>query len=291
MKKTIPFVPFPLKKALKISKKFYFISDKIAKFSPFLQTYLAQAGFDLKTREYVAIAVFSSFFWFFLLFMLMLPVAIKTGKTFLLFIFPFFFSFLSYFYIILYPKLLIARKIRSIEKNLLFAVRHLYIQVKSGVSLFDAMVSIAKANYGEISKQFNECVKSIAAGEDQIKALEKLAYKNPSLNFRRIVWQIINSLRSGVDVGDTLARIANHLSEEQKVSIRRYGSQLSPLALLYLMFSIILPTLGITFLIVFSTFSGIQIPEFFFYFLLAGLAFFQFVFIGLIKSRRPCVEA
>ncbi|HDH91507.1 MAG TPA: hypothetical protein ENF38_00985, partial [Candidatus Aenigmarchaeota archaeon] len=283
-RKSIPFLPLPLKKALKVSRPFYWISDKLAKFYPYLEVYLVQSGLNLKGREYFALAIFSSFFWFFLMLSLMssLLAVAHVRNLGVMFGFPLFFSFLSFFYVLLYPKLLVVRKIRNIEKNLLFAVRHLYIQVKSGVSLFDALVSISKGNYGLLSKEFEECTKKIAAGGDQIKALEELAFKNPSLHFRRIIWQIVNSLKSGADIGNTLSLLANHLSEEQKIKIRKYGSQLSPMALMYLMLTIIIPTLGITFLIIFSTFSGIQIPEIIFYAILGGLALFQFMFIGII---------
>ena len=174
---------------------------------------------------------------------------------------------------------------------MLFAIRHLYIQVKSGVSLFDAMVSVSKGNYGLISKEFERAVKEIATGKDEIEALEDLSFRNPSPYFRRTIWQIINSLRAGGDIGKTLKIIANDLSEEQKVKIRKYGSQLSPMALMYLMLSVIMPTLGITFLLIFSSFTGFTMPPIFFYMVLAILAVFQFMFIGMIKSRRPAVEA
>ena len=98
-------------------------------------------------------------------------------------------------------------------------------------------------------------------------------------------------MRAGGDIGKTLKIIANDLSEEQKVKIRKYGSQLSPMALMYLMLSVIMPTLGITFLLIFSSFTGFTMPPIFFYMVLAILAVFQFMFIGMIKSRRPAVEA
>jgi flagellar protein FlaJ len=183
-----------------------------------------------------------------------------------------------------------AKKNRDIEKNLLFAIRHMFIQVRSGVSLFDSLVSVSKANYGLISEEFGKCTKEIATGKEETVALEELTLRTPNISLKRIIWQIINSLRAGGDIGNTLDVMAQNLSEEQKVNIRKYGSQLSPMALMYLMFTVILPTLGITFLIIFSTFSGVQVPETVFYLILIILTVFQFMFIGLVKSRRPSVE-
>jgi len=197
---------------------------------------------------------------------------------------------LSFFYVILYPNLIIVRKTKDLEKKLLFALRHLLIQVKSGVPLFDALVSVSNGNYGAVSKELKECTKKISTGLEQTVALEELALKNPSLDFRRIIWQITSSIKTGADLGNTLENVVQNLSDEQRVAVRRYGSQLNPMAMMYMMLAVIVPSLGITFMLIFSSFSGIAVSESMFYIILAMLAFFQFIFIGMVKSRRPAVE-
>ncbi len=71
--------------------------------------------------------------------------------------------------------------------------------------------------------------------------------------------------------------------------IQSYGGRLSPLAMFYMMVSIIFPALGITFLIVLSTFiqSLGQNYKMIIYGILGLVILFQIVFLGLIKSRRP----
>jgi len=291
--KRIPFVPIPVDKALKVSKKLMFLAAPLSRTNPSLETKLFQAGIKLKAREYTSLAVFSSIFWFFLIFSIFtsLSIAVKYSQPIKLSLpFSFFVSFLSYFYIISYPNLLVIKKDKDIERNILFVVRHLYVQVKSGVPLFDALVSVSKANYGVISKELEECTKKIITGKEETAALEEMVFKNPNIHFRRTFWQIINSLRAGADIGNTLEIIAKNLSEEHKVKIRKYGSQLSPLALMYMMIAIIVPTLGINFLLIFSSFSGVSIPQTFFYLIIAVLLIFQYMFLGMIKSRRPSVE-
>jgi flagellar protein FlaJ len=290
--KRIPFIPFPIQKSLKISKPFLFIASRLAKFNPFLAQKLVQSEIGLKDREYLAIAIFSSLFWFLLIFLTFNLIGFSFGRNFLSlsFVLSFLISSVVFFYINFYPSLLLSRKDRDVERNLLFAIRHLFIQVRSGVSLFDAMVSVSKGNYGSVSEEFEKCVKEIATGKEETQALEELAFRVPNVGFKRIVWQIVNSMKAGGDVGSILNTIAHNLSEEQKVKIRKYGSQLSPLALIYLMSTVILPTLGITFLIVFSTFAGFQVPEAVFYLILFTVLVFQVMLIGLVKSRRPSVE-
>lgn len=84
--------------------------------------------------------------------------------------------------------------------------------------------------------------------------------------------------------------MVENLTNEQKVQIRKYGSQLNPMAMMYMMVAVIIPSLGITFIIIMSSFSGFEVTKSIFWSILGFIAFFQFMFIGLIKSRRPPVE-
>lgn len=296
MIKRLPFVPVWVGTALELSRKLGLssITFRILKFFPNLKTVLLQAGIGLKDGEYLSVALFASSFYFILinLFSILLFFVAAFPSTIFLssFVVSLATSISVFFYLIFYPRLSIIRKVKDLEKNLLFVLRHLLIQVRSGVTLFDAMDSVAKANYGRVSEEFGESVKKITTGEFVVDVLEELALKNPSLYFRRSIWQIANSLRSGADVAKTLDSLVASLASEQRVMIRKYGSQLNPLAFMYMMFGIIIPSLGITFMIVLSSFSGLQIKEFYFWAILALLVLFQFSFIGIVKNRRPSVE-
>jgi pilus assembly protein TadC len=199
-------------------------------------------------------------------------------------------SVLSFLYILLYPRLLAVRRIRSVERNLLYALRHMAVQVKAGVTLFDSLVYISKKDYGVISEEFAKCTKRISTGTPTTEALDEIALRNPSLPFRRSIWQLSNSMRAGVDIGNTLESMVKNLSDEHRVAIRTYGSQLSPLTMMYMMLAVIIPSLGITFLVILGSFSGILISETIFWMILLLLLFFQFSFVGIVKSRRPSIE-
>jgi flagellar protein FlaJ len=186
--------------------------------------------------------------------------------------------------------LIISRKIRDLDRYLLFALRHMQVQIKSGIPLFDTLVSVSNGDYGLITEEFKKCVKKISTGMSETNALEELIFKNPSIYFRRVIWQITNAIRTGADLGGTLDAIVDNLGDEQKVAIRRYGSQLNPLSMMYMMLAVILPSLGITFLVLLSTFSGFTVSEIIFWFILTILIVFQFSFVGLVKSRRPTIE-
>ena len=290
----IPFVPFPLHVARKIVRPFYGLGERIAKFFPSLGAKLIQAEINLHPREYVAIAVFTAWFWLLFIFGFFFFIFYSLGLTKNL-VYALIFSsiaigIMSFFYVLIYPNFLVMRKVRDLDRNLLFALRHLLIQVRSGVPLFEGLASISKGNYGRVSKEFGEAVEKISTGESEADALEELVFKNPSLYFRRAIWQITNAMRMGADLGDTLEAIVNNLANEQRVAIRKYGSNLSPLAMFYMMTAVIMPSLGITFLILLSAFSAVPINETTFLTILFFLAIFQFMFMGLVKTNRPAIE-
>lgn len=294
MNKRIPFVLFSLQTAKLVVKPFYGLGNRLSRFFPGLNIRLTQANIDVTPREYLAIAFFSLWFWTTIIFVSLLSfslfITLPENFIYILTAAPLVIGFLSFFYIIQYPMLIISRKIRDLDRYLLFALRHMQVQIKSGIPLFDTLVSVSNGDYGLITEEFKKCVKKISTGMSETNALEELIFKNPSIYFRRVIWQITNAIRTGADLGGTLDAIVDNLGDEQKVAIRRYGSQLNPLSMMYMMLAVILPSLGITFLVLLSTFSGFTVSEIIFWFILTILIVFQFSFVGLVKSRRPTIE-
>jgi len=291
--KRVPLVPFPLQKTRKMSRVFIGWGESFSKFFPSLAWDLDQADAKMEPREWMAIALFSALFYFLMLFGLMMFItslarimlAQAIGVSFLV---GFSIGGAAMFYIAMYPKLLSKKKIRSVEMNLPHALHHLLIQVRSGVPLFNCLVSVSKGDYSQLSEEFEWAVDEINTGKSEIEVLEILARDNPSLYFRRVMWQLVNALKSGADVGKTLQQIVDNLAIEQTMAIKKYGAQLNPIAMIYMVFCVIMPTLGITFLLVLGSFVGLSISmEYLLLGLLGFLMFFQFMLMGMIKSRRP----
>jgi flagellar protein FlaJ len=292
-RKRIPLLPFPLPKAMKLSRRFLGIGETLSHMFPGAAFHLEQSGYDFDEREWMALAFFTALFYFLILAgpLSLLTIAAKIepiraiGISFLV---GFVIGFVSLIYLAMYPKLSVTRKVNQIEHYLPYGLHHLLIEVRSGVPLYNALVSIAQSNYGMLSGEFKRAVNEINTGKSEIAALEMLAKDNPSLYFRRVIWQMVNALKSGADIGQTIKQIVDNLSEEQRISIKKYGAQLNPLALMYMIFCVIFPTLGITFLLVISSFIGIGFDvQYLLIGILAFLMMFQFMLIGLIKSRRP----
>jgi flagellar protein FlaJ len=292
-RKRIPLLPFPIDKAMKISRRFLGIGETLSHMFPGTAFHLEQAGYDFDEREWMAMAFFTAMFYFVVLSgpLALLTITAKIdpirgiGISLLV---GFVLGFVSLVYLAMYPKLSVTRKVNQIEKYLPFGLHHLLIEVRSGVPLYNSLVSIAQGNYGTFSSEMKRAVNEINTGKSEISALEMLARENPSLYFRRVIWQMVNALKSGADIGQTIKQIVDNLSEEQRISIKKYGAQLNPLALMYMIFCVIFPTLGITFLLVISSFIGIGFDvQYLLLGILAFLMMFQFMLIGLIKSRRP----
>jgi flagellar protein FlaJ len=187
------------------------------------------------------------------------------------------------------PRIKAKKRTRRLEKELPYALRHVLIEVEAGVSLYRAMVSVSDG-YGEASNEFERIINQINGGKSEIEALENAIMRNPSEQYRKALWQIINSLKSGSDVSDTLETLVESIMKEQIMSVQKYGKELNPYTMIYLMIAIIMPSLGITFIMIMSTITGMTIGNNLFYMILVGLVIFQIVFINMITSKRPMVK-
>ncbi len=188
------------------------------------------------------------------------------------------------------PRVTANKKSRMLEKELPYALRHMLIEVSSGISLYEAMVSVS-SDYGEASNEFKRIVNDVQGGKSQVEALEDSISRNPSIMYRRAVWQMINALKSGADITKTLDSLVDTMIQEQKLEVQNYGEDLNPFILMYLMLAVIFPSLGATLMIVISSFTGFNLSNNMFLGMLGGLAVFQVFFLNLVKSKRPEVKA
>jgi len=285
----IPFVPFPLKTAIREARVFERLGVVIAKSTPSLKLDLFQAEINMLPKVYASIVALTTIFYF----SVMTPVIFLAGLLvkgepdfFLPLAVGGIFSIFVFSYLMRYPKFVALRRIKKLDKDLLDSLQHILIEIKSGVPLFNSLIGITEG-YGEVSDEFKIVVKEINAGIPEIKALERASLRNPSLHFRRSLWQITNAMKAGSDVASALESIVDTLTQEQIIGIRRYGQELSPFTLMYMLIAVIMPTLGITFLIILSSFAGIKFPDTMFPLILLVLGIFQYFYMGIIKTKRP----
>lgn len=288
----IPFSILPSALAARVSRSFLGFAERIKSFFPYLELNLQQAQMSITPLDYLALCLVSSIIFFiFILFIGGLALYFFAVENFSL-IAPlgaFIISFFVFWQQIFYPRLLAGKRIRELERNLLPALRTMLIQLNAGVVLFDIFVSISNQDYGEISAEFKRIVRRINSGFPTVQALDASAANNPSMFYRRAIWQIVNGMKAGSDITTVLKEVIDGLSKEQIIQIETYGSRLNPLAMFYMIIAVILPSLSMTLLIVMS--SLIALPgntlKVVFFGLYIFVLFFQVMFLGMIKTRRP----
>ena len=247
-----------------ISRFFNGPGGVLSKLLPHMELALKQSGiaedYELTTRQYFAITSFISSMSFALVAGLVSFLISLGGKpnNNLAFIMGTIVGMVMLIYLMAYPTSIVNKRVKYIERNLLFALRSILVQIRSGVPIFNSFVSIANGDYGPISTEFKGFVEKVNAGQPMIETLEELAIRNPSLYFRRALWQLVNGIKAGSNVGDNLSNIIITLSKEQLVEVRRYKSILNPLAMMYMMVAVIMPSLSITLLIILSSMPGTE---------------------------------
>lgn len=194
-----------------------------------------------------------------------------------------------FFYFVRAPDAIISKREKEISKEIVFAGRFIIIELESGVSLYKAMVNVSK-NYEVVGKYFKEIVDKVDLGTSMEDALNEAVEFVPSDDLRKILWQIINSIRTGSDTAKSLYSVVEQITKEQIIEVNRYGKKLNPLAMFYMIVAVILPSLGMTMLIILSSFIQFQLSLTILLALVGFLGFVQFMFIAMIKFSRPAVE-
>lgn len=286
----IPFSLLPPTVLYRFSHHYFGLAQSVERRFPNLELYMVQAEARLKPLEYIAMCLVSLTVFAVATFVVAtLFVLSLGGPWFLPLALTAFFSFFVFLQQMAYPKLTALRRIKEVDKNLLPVLQDMLVQLNSGIPLFNILANIAQGSYGEISSEFKGAIQEINAGRNQIDALEDIAVRNPSVLFRRTIWQIVNGMKEGADIASLIREVMRAVSDEQLTQVQRYGGQLSPLALFYMLVAIIAPSLGVTFIIVLASFVALSpiVTKVLFYGLLVFTFMFQIMFLGMIKTRRP----
>ena len=277
---------------LKKSARFMNLAAKLEPSLKPIEMDILQARMDLSLRQHIAISIYQSVNTTLMFVIAIVAVGYIIDSVFIMFfsIMGAPFVFLLMFYSALYkPKVTTLKRARSIDSELPYALRHLLIQVKSGVPLYNALVAITKG-YGAASKEFEYIIRDINGGKSQTEAIEDSIVKNPSLTYRRSFWQLLNAIKTGTDLQRPLENIVKEILKGQLLSIKRYGQELNPWTLMYMMFAVIMPSLGITFMMILSTFTGTALSDIMLVGVIIFLTFFQVMFMNIIKTKRPTVK-
>ena len=151
------------------------------------------------------------------------------------------------------------------------------------------MLNVSK-NYEVIGRYFKEITDKIDFGTSMEDALNEAVEFIPSDDFRKVLWQMINSIRTGSDVAKSLYSVMEQITKEQITEVNKYGKKLNPLAMFYMIVAVILPSLGMTMMIILSSFIHFELSLTVLLLLAGFLGFVQFMFIAMVKFSRPAIE-
>ena len=257
-----------------------------------LSTFLVNSDVDMTREEYISVCFKYSLGYFLgtliILSTLLLILRFKNAVLFSVMI-SVAFGFFAYLTQVNYPRLYSSRKQRNIEKNLISALEDMLVQLNAGIPLFTIMVNISSSNYESLSYEFKKTVTKINAGYPQEEVLEEIGDKNPSIFFRRTLWQISNGMRAGSNISIVIRESIKSLRQEQLLQLQVYSNKLNPLFMFYMLVAVILPALAITFLTIISSMTGLEglIVKLIFITMFVVVVFVQIMFIGVMKSLRP----
>lgn len=292
----IPFMVIKPKVLSRVSKRYRGIGNLFSRLVPGLEYDVIGMELDIDHLEYCFIsmvnAIAISLFMFVLTFLLGFLVAgrdIIKSFTLSSAFFGGIFIVLIYFYL-RYPSIYAGKKAEQIEKNLVFVLKDLLLQISSGVGLYNAMVSISKSNYGALSKEFDRLVRRINTGKSVESTLEILSTRTRSDYLKRASWQLMNAVKAGASLREALRTLIMELNNVQHVRISNYAKELNLWSLIYMMFSVAIPTMGFVMLVILGSFAGFDVTPSTFVAILGIDIFFQIAIIGFIKSRRPVVQ-
>jgi flagellar protein FlaJ len=260
--------------------------NNLARKFSYLKIQLAEANINLTIEQFLRKIFINSLIVSITLTLSSLMIFSKLDINLLigLLLFPFIFGVIFFFFLNS-PRSKANKITREIDGEIVYAGRFLLIELSSGVSLFEAIKNISNA-YPVIGKYFKQIVDKVESGKPMEVALSEVSEITPSTNFRKLLFQIINSMKTGADISKSLEGITEQISKEQLIKIKEYGKKLNPMVLFYLLIAIIMPSLGVAILSLVSTFTGFSLSLANLIGINFGIAILQFMFLSIIIGLR-----
>jgi archaeal flagellar protein FlaJ len=295
MEKRVPLMLLSPKLSKAIAKPVLGVGNSLSRFVPGMKYDLQEADLDFTTAEYLTTALINGLIYFIFLSILLTILATIQEKTIIEALrqgigYGILILLLLLFALVRYPKIIAGKKAEQIDKSLLFALKDLLLQIGSGVSLYNGLVNVAKAGYGQTSTEFEKVAKAVNTGTPLDKALERMAVESKSDFLRRTTWQLINALKAGASLKEALRTIIDDLTRDQREKIKNYAQELNLWSLLYMLFAVAIPTIGATMMVILSSFAGFGITPTLFIVFITITFIVQLILIGFVKTRRPIVS-
>ena len=290
--KRIPLMLFPLSAGRTLGVRFKGFGTRLVSFYPSIRYDLRDIGAELNAEQYGAIAALSAFIWAFVIAIVVgLLVGFSSSPIVLKVLLPFLaYLVAALFFLVLhlaYPRMIAGDISREEDRELIFVMRDMLIQISSGIPLFTVIENVGGSGYDYIGPEFREVAGRVRGGAPLLDELEAMAIRTRSEYLKKTTWQLVTAIRSGANLTATLKSAVSNLVEYQFSLSRSFNAELNFIILIYLMAAAVLPTIGTTVLVIFSVFGLLGVsPELFI--AIISLSFIsQLAVIGYVKIKRP----
>ena len=261
-----------------------------------LRPKLSKAGIEITLPEYLSMMIFSVG--------IVALLSLAVGGTFLIvsmgisgmlmsIILTIVTSVLAALGFYIYPAILISSRASKIRDTLPFATMYLSTLAGTGTPLPQIFKNLGEVDeYGEVSKEAEKIARDIETfGMDVSEALERSANRNPSEDYKELMWGINHTITTGGSLRDFLHQRAQTLMNDYKRRIEEFSQSLSLLVEMYITVVVVGSIIFTSMSAVMSSISpdmspnlivGVQLLSIFF-----GLPLISAMFIILVQGLAP----
>ncbi|WP_456368488.1 type II secretion system F family protein [Thermococcus sp.] len=247
---------------------------------------LYRANIRMPKEKYVAYMIGVSFLMAFFAFAFAFILSLSPDTTILSTVGGFFGGFL---YMRYYPKMVWKRRVSEVEKALPYALRHMAALLSAGVGTAEAMVSVARSDYGVLSEEFDLIIRDMRGGASFEEALLRFEERMGSEKITKVVKQMLRAIKFGGNLADILYKMAEDFSFEYRMKLVEYVQKINGISFIYMFLTIVMPTMFIIGIIAASMMSKTLVltPMALAIIMLIAFPTISFLIINLIKSAEP----
>jgi len=289
----IPLMFFSLSQAQSMGQRFHGIGVRIISFYPNVRYDLKNIGVDFPAEHYCSAAFLSALIWALLvlsflgIFLSAIPTIPLPLKVALPLLVGFLALLISSIFYLFYPKMMGKSIGATIDRELIFAMRDMLIQISSGIPLFTVIENLSTANYGYVSMEFKRVATNVKGGSSLLHELELMAIRTQSEYLKKISWQLVTAIRSGANLTSTLKSVVKVLVDYQFSISKSFNAELNFIILIFMLVSAVLPTIGTTVLVIFSVFGMFGISSEVLFAVVAVSFFVQAGIVAYVYTKRP----
>ncbi|NJE43057.1 type II secretion system F family protein [Thermococcus sp. GR6] len=260
--------------------------ESLTSFFKGLDQDLYRASILMPKDKYVAlmlgVAIFSGIFGFLFSYLIYMPI----DTSILIGILGFIGGFI---YMRQYPKMVWKRRVVEVERAMPYALRHMASLLSAGVGISEAILSVARADYGVISEEFELILRDMRTGSSFEEALTKFDEKMGSENVSRVVKQILRAVKFGGNLSEVLYKMAEDFAFEYRMKLIEYVQRVNGIAFIYMFITIVMPTMFVVGILAGSVMAQALImpPETLAVILLFAFPALSFIIVNMIKKGEP----